>query len=162
MKNIYKLFKNYGPSLNLACALKLKMGMSNKGFSLLELMIVIVIMGVLAGAAVPIYNKNVEKAKRSEAVASIGSILNELIVYHAVEGNYPINESFQRVVGKDWNDIRSGELTGTYFKDKNFKYRSYDGIEYRIKCQKAGVLDKQVWLDETGHWKFDIDEEDLD
>ncbi len=129
---------------------------------MVELMIVIVIIGVLAGIAVPIYNKNLMLAKRSEAVASIGTIRKELQLYYAEEGSYPIAESFTRVIGQDWNEINTGELTGTYFRDKNFKYRSYDGIEYRIKCQKNRILDKQIWIDETGHWKFDVDEDDED
>ena len=135
---------------------------ATKGFSLVELMIVIVIIGVLAGAAVPIYQHNLEIAKRSEAVASIGTIRTQLRMYYALEGSYPVAESFTKVIGQDWNDINTGELTGKYFQDKNFKYRSYDGIEYRIKCQKNGVLSHQVWIDETGHWWFDIADEDED
>jgi len=132
------------------------------GFSLVELMIVIVIIGVLTGAAVPIYQHNMEVAKRSEAVASIGTIRTQLRMHYALEGSYPIQESFKKVIGMEWNDINTGELTGKYFRDKNFKYRSYDGIEYRIKCQKNRVLSHQVWIDETGRWWFDMDVVDED
>ena len=130
---------------------------SKKGFSLVELMIVIVIIGVLVGAAVPIYQHNMEVAKRSEAVAGIGTVRTQLRMYYGRTGSYPIRDSFTKVVGDDWNDIKTGELTGKYFKDKNFRYRSYDGIEYRIKCQKNRILSHQVWIDETGRWWFDVD-----
>ncbi len=140
--------------------------MNNKiapnGFSLVELMIVIVIIGVLAGAAVPIYQHNLEIAKRSEAVASIGTVRTQLRLYYGRTGSYPIRDSFTKVVGDDWNDIKKGELTGKYFQDKNFKYRSYDGVEYRIKCQKNKILTHQVWIDETGRWWFDMDVLDED
>jgi prepilin-type N-terminal cleavage/methylation domain len=128
-----------------------------RGFSLVELMIVIVIIGVLAGAAVPIYQHNLEVAKRAEAVAGIGTVRTQLRMYYGRYASYPIRDSFTKVIGDDWNDINKGELTGKYFQDKNFKYRSYDGIEYRIKCQKNRVLSHQVWIDETGRWWFDMD-----
>ncbi|NQT63078.1 MAG: prepilin-type N-terminal cleavage/methylation domain-containing protein [Candidatus Marinimicrobia bacterium] len=127
------------------------------GFSLVELMIVIVIIGVLVGAAVPIYQHNLEVAKRAEAVAGIGTVRTQLRMYYGITGSYPIRDSFTKVVGDDWNDINKGELTIKYFKDKNFKYRSYDGIAYRIKCQKNRVLSHQIWIDQTGRWWFDID-----
>ncbi|NQV16225.1 prepilin-type N-terminal cleavage/methylation domain-containing protein, partial [bacterium] len=46
----------------------------SSGFSLMELMIFIVVVGVLAAVAVPIYNRNVEYAKRAEGEATMGSI----------------------------------------------------------------------------------------
>jgi len=133
----------------------------SNGFSLVELMIVIVIIGVLVGAAVPIYKHNVEMAKRSEAVAGIGTIRDQLLIYYASEGSYPVSDKYRKVIGQDWNDINAGELTGVYFKDNNFRYRSYDGIEYRIKCNKNKVLAKSLWLDHSGTWKFDDEEEDV-
>jgi len=125
-------------------------------------MIVVVIIAVLVGAAVPIYKHNLEIAKRSEAVAGIGFVRKQLRMYYAREGSYPISESYKKVVGRDWNNIKKGDLTGKYFKDNNFRYRSYDGIEYRIKCNKNRILEKAVWIDETGHWKFDSNEPDED
>jgi len=132
------------------------------GFSLVELMIVIVITGVLVAAAVPIYKHNLQLAKRTEAVASIGTIRDQLKMYYATEGSYPISDRYNKVIGRDWNDINKGELTGKYFKDNNYRYRSYDGIEYRIKCNKNKVLSKSLWIDETGYWKFDDDEPDVE
>ncbi|MBT7093621.1 MAG: prepilin-type N-terminal cleavage/methylation domain-containing protein, partial [Bacteroidetes bacterium] len=58
----------------------------NSGFSLVELMIVIVIIGVLAAVAVPIYSNNVMKAKMSEADAALGSIRTQLRVYYGENG----------------------------------------------------------------------------
>ena len=134
---------------------------NNNGFSVIELMIVVVITGILAAIAVPIYHKNVENAMRTEAIAGIASIAKELDIYYGEHGEYPIQETYSKVIGKSWNDIKAGELTGKYFVDKKYKYRSYDGIEWRIRCNKAGVLEKNVWLDQSGTWKFD-DDEDVD
>lgn len=132
------------------------------GFSLVELMIIIVIIGVLAVSAVPIYQHNLEVAKRAEAVAGIGSVRDQLRMYYAEMGSYPISDTYKKVIGQDWNDINTGELTGKYFKDNNYRYRSYDGIEYRIKCNKNRVLSKALWLDQSGTWKFDDIEQDVE
>jgi type IV pilus assembly protein PilE len=48
--------------------------MKNKGFTLIELMIVVVVIGILAAIAIPNYSQFTRKAKRQEAVTA----LNEL------------------------------------------------------------------------------------
>lgn len=50
--------------------------MNNKGFSLVELIIVVAIMAVLIGVLAPTYLKYVESSKRTSDCSSIGSILD--------------------------------------------------------------------------------------
>ena len=47
---------------------------NQKGFSLVELLIAIVIIGILAAVAVPQYNQYVAKSKESEAASVLGAI----------------------------------------------------------------------------------------
>lgn len=49
--------------------------MNNKGFSLVELIIVMAIMAVLIGVMAPAYSKYVEQAKKSRDVSSIDSMM---------------------------------------------------------------------------------------
>ena len=123
---------------------------SNGGFSLVELMIVIVIIGVLAAVAVPIYNNNVRKAKMSEADAALGSIRTQLRVYYGENGSYPVVAVAAAVVGGAWNDIKAGELTGAYFTDANYTYVSADGVSYTITCAANGILDSDRTLNQDG------------
>jgi len=58
-----------------------------KGFTLVELVIVIIIVGILSIVAVPIYKGYTDRAKESEAKALLGSINTSQKVYYA-EFNY--------------------------------------------------------------------------
>jgi prepilin-type N-terminal cleavage/methylation domain-containing protein len=51
---------------------------NKKGFTLIELMIVVAIIGILAAIAIPMYNANVNKAKLQEATDTIGAIKDEV------------------------------------------------------------------------------------
>ncbi len=53
-----------------------------QGFTLLELTIVVVIIGILAGAAVPIYVATVARAKESEGWQFLGAIRAAEIRYY--------------------------------------------------------------------------------
>ena len=120
-----------------------------KGFSLVELMIVIVIIGVLAAIAVPIYSNNVQKAKRSEADAALGSIRTQLDIYIAEYGRYPRENPKDYVIGAAWNSIRPGELTGKYFSDSSYTYYgSPNNKVYKITCEKGDILEYDRTLDQ--------------
>ena len=45
--------------------------MKNKGFTLLEILIVVVIIGILASLAIPRYEKTVEHSRGTEAIANL-------------------------------------------------------------------------------------------
>ena len=61
------------------------------GFTLIELMIVVIIVGILAAAAVPIYTSYVKKSYRTEAEASLGAIRTAEIAHKAETGAFADN-----------------------------------------------------------------------
>ncbi|MDD5568784.1 MAG: prepilin-type N-terminal cleavage/methylation domain-containing protein [Candidatus Omnitrophica bacterium] len=63
------------------------------GFTLIELIIVIVIIGIVVLIALPKYYANVDRAEKSKVYASLDSIRQVLLAYYAVYGAYPPTEN---------------------------------------------------------------------
>lgn len=59
-----------------------------KGFTLIELMIVVAIIGILAAIAYPSYQNHIVKAKRVEAQSEMLLIAQNLAKYKATNGNF--------------------------------------------------------------------------
>lgn len=62
--------------------------MRKSGFTLIELMIVVAIIGFLAIIAIPSYKKFLAKAKRTEAHMNLGALATAEKIYHAEHGTY--------------------------------------------------------------------------
>ncbi|RKY60156.1 MAG: prepilin-type cleavage/methylation domain-containing protein [Candidatus Neomarinimicrobiota bacterium] len=113
--------------------------MNESGFTLVELMIVIVIVGILAAVAVPIYQSNIAKAKMTECDAALGTIRTALRVYYAANNAYPTAAAGTAVTSVSGLDISTADLTGKYFTADLYTLASTDST-YTITCDSDGVL----------------------
>ena len=73
---------------------------NDKGFTLIEMMIVVAIIGILAAVAYPSYQSYVIKTKRADMISEMQNIASELQARKLAQGNYN-------------NNLKSG-LTGNY------------------------------------------------
>jgi general secretion pathway protein G len=66
--------------------------MNSRGFSFIELMVVVIILGILAGMIVPRYMGRTDEAKQIKARVDIAAIETSLKLYHLDNGVYPTTE----------------------------------------------------------------------
>jgi type IV pilus assembly protein PilA len=62
---------------------------AKKGFTLIELMIVVAILGILAAIAIPTYMDYTARAKVSEAISLLSGVANAIAEYHTSQGKMP-------------------------------------------------------------------------
>ena len=105
--------------------------MKKNGFTLIELIIVVIIIGILAAIAAPIMSGMQTRAMCSEAVAALGTMRTALRAYYAEYNGFPdtgcwvpvtdpANSALMSYIG-----IPIENLNGKYF-DKNCYYLYLD------------------------------------
>ncbi|CDM41975.1 MULTISPECIES: type IV pilin protein [Pseudomonadaceae] len=60
----------------------------NKGFTLIELMIAVAVIGILAAIAYPSYQEHVRKGKRADAQAALMELSHFMERYYTANGKY--------------------------------------------------------------------------
>ena len=81
--------------------------MNKKGFTLLEMLVVMLIVGILSAVALPNYRKAIDKSKTAEATLTTKTILDAAMIYAAAYRRCPsdLNDLYIKVSqqGKYWN-----------------------------------------------------------
>src|SRR5688572_31367292 len=71
---------------------KMQVGKANKGFTLIELMIVVAIIGILAAIAIPKFADLIRKSNEGASKGNLGAVRSALSIYYGdMEGVYPDN-----------------------------------------------------------------------
>jgi prepilin-type N-terminal cleavage/methylation domain-containing protein len=101
-----------------------------KGFTLLELLVVVLILGILAAIALPMYRKSVERSRAVEALSVMRSMQNALRIY-----NITHTESAQSIDDFDIN-FPGTYVSATSRNTEYFRYRISPGyntvLAYRL------------------------------
>src|SRR5437870_12407205 len=84
-----------------------------RGFTLIELMIVVAIIGVLVSIAVPLYANVTARSRIAKAQADIRSLVTAVSMYQSHMSTYPIALGNLTAVATNPAGITAGPLTGS-------------------------------------------------
>ena len=91
--------------------------LKTKGFTLIELMIAVAIIGILAGIAYPSYQESVRESRRADAKGALLGFANSMERYYTENNSYvgaPVNaDTPYYALSINKADVRSYELHAT-------------------------------------------------
>lgn len=119
------------------------------GFSLIDLFILFVIIGILASVALPAYQNNLKKAKAYEAEVTLKILQSMLRTYFEEYGHYPLVEDFTCVCLIPELEIDPVEIDGKNYHALNYTYKSSEhGQKFVLKAivsnDKESSLNRQI------------------
>jgi general secretion pathway protein G len=119
---------------------------NRKGFTLLELMIVIAIVGILASLAQPMFKTAVLKSREAALKEDLFNIRNVMDQYYADNGKYP--DSLNDLVDKGYmRSIPIDPFTGS---NTSWRLDPYSGGEGESPESSGGYWDVHSGSDQVG------------
>ena len=132
-----------------------------KGFTLVELMIVAIIVAILAAVAIPLMSANKVRAVATEAESALGTIRSALRAIYAQTDAYNVDVSGAAIAAGAADAISSidaEDLSGRYFSTECYAITAVDATSFTLTAtgdnstataaaEAAGVV---ITLDEDG------------
>ena len=112
-----------------------------KGFTLIELMIVVAIIGILAAVAIPQYQDYTVKAKLSKVTGVAQPIKTALALYNQENGGFPVTAAPWATIGLSAAPSSTNEVSAIDWTGTANPVASGTGIELTLTNIKAASID---------------------
>ena len=131
-----------------------------KGFTMIELIFVIVILGILAAVAIPRLNATRDDAEISKGASNLATLMSDLSGYYTSKGSFDVPAAGGGATAVKWKDVTNvamasdaagadiGETivtTEAFLKVKDKGCVSLlvkDGSKVEVKAEAGGICDQ--------------------
>ncbi|HHU32309.1 MAG: type IV pilin protein [Zhaonellaceae bacterium] len=113
------------------------------GFTLIELMIVVVIIGILATIAIPAYSNATQESKISKAKADLRTLESAIEIYYIEKGEYPKEEKLEDSLSSYIKTLPKDPWTNSYY----IYELNEDGTRYEmyLPANETNKLEKDLY-----------------
>jgi len=114
-----------------------------KGFTLIELMVAVAVVGILAAVVYPSYVTYKAKGRQAHARSGLGAVRLSMEQYHNRVGWYPASGASlsQYLTGFDPSEFGSSDGKSSY------TFRIVDGQQNSFRVEASGNIDDDPFLD---------------
>lgn len=108
--------------------------MDQRGLTLMELMVAIVVVGLMAAFAIPSYNKAVNKSEERQMIVNLRSIISAQEIYKAKNGDYWPAAVFSIPTGNKGLSDLNPALRLSVVNDSKYDYQCNSTANQEFQC----------------------------
>ncbi|MBP9854705.1 MAG: type II secretion system protein [Candidatus Omnitrophica bacterium] len=117
---------------------------NGRGFTIMELLIVVALIGLIAAFTLPDYTKSIRKAHERDMLMQLTTIHDANIIYKAQHGKYwpAVTTDIEEINSNLGINLRPIEDTWFYYSSPS------DGAFFQVGCTWGGHDGFQIYIDE--------------